>query len=256
MPQEITAKHRILYGYRGSHAHNLYVPPTEESGTDDIDFMGVVIPPIRHYMGLGNWQHKEMFIGNHDIVLYEITKFVRMLLKSNPNVLSFLWNKEDMFTEVSEFGRILIDHRHLFSSKEVYKAFKGYAYSQYQKIEKNTYQGYMGSKRKELHDKYGYDVKFAAHALRLLKMGCEFLLTGEMNVYRTTDRQQFIDIKQGKVSKEVVVWLIKENMNWLDECFQKSVLPDKIDVDKVEGLLYYILAKRFSVGERNEVPLF
>jgi len=39
----------ILYGYRGSYANNLYIPPDELMGTDDIDWMGISISPINFY---------------------------------------------------------------------------------------------------------------------------------------------------------------------------------------------------------------
>jgi 1,4-alpha-glucan branching enzyme len=56
----------------------------------------------------------------------------------------------------------------------------------------------MGEKRKAMVRKYEYDVKNAAHLIRLLRMGKEFLETGALNVFRTHDAQELIDIKQGK----------------------------------------------------------
>ena len=38
--------------------------------------------------------------------------------------------------------------------------------------------------------KYQYDVKNAAHLIRLLRMGTEFLETGRLQVYRTTDADE------------------------------------------------------------------
>ena len=45
----------ILVGLRGSEAHNLYLPPEQEMGTDDRDLMGVFVPPKSAVIGLDEW---------------------------------------------------------------------------------------------------------------------------------------------------------------------------------------------------------
>jgi hypothetical protein len=44
--------------------------------------------------------------------------------------------------------------------------------------------GYMGQKRRESVRRVGYDAKNAAHLIRLLRMGIEFLTEGTMHVER------------------------------------------------------------------------
>jgi hypothetical protein len=48
----------------------------------------------------------------------------------------------------------------------------------------------MGEKRKAMVRKYQYDVKNAAHLIRLLRMGAEFIESGNLQVYRTTDAEE------------------------------------------------------------------
>ena len=48
----------------------------------------------------------------------------------------------------------------------------------------------MGEKRKAIVRKYQYDVKNAAHLIRLLRMGIEFLETGELRVFRAMDAEE------------------------------------------------------------------
>lgn len=45
----------------------------------------------------------------------------------------------------------------------------------FRKLHKQHFSGYMGEKRKAMVRKYQYDVKNAAHLIRLLRMGAEFL---------------------------------------------------------------------------------
>lgn len=60
------------------------------------------------------------------------------------------------------------------------------------------HQAYMGEKRRNLVVKHGYDTKNAGHLIRLLRMCCEFLVDGEMRVYRTKDADELKAIKRGE----------------------------------------------------------
>src|SRR5262249_43657897 len=66
----------ILLGYRGSVAHNIYIPQQDQHGIDDKDLMGVFVAPLEHYLGFGREEVKEKFINEWDAVSYEIRKFV------------------------------------------------------------------------------------------------------------------------------------------------------------------------------------
>jgi predicted nucleotidyltransferase len=69
--------------------------------------------------------------------------------------------------------------------------------TQFRKLHWEHFSGYMGEKRKAMVRKYQYDVKNAAHLIRLLRMGIEFLRTGQLQVHRTTDADELKSIKQG-----------------------------------------------------------
>jgi len=232
--------YRIIYAYRGSIAHNMYVPPEEEMGTDDVDLMGVAIPPISYYLGLDKFEQTQIQEGKDDIIIYELTKFIRLLIKGNPNVISLLWNDPQMYLELTEEGKILIENRELFSTKWIPKAFLGYANAQMKKMFSGSYQGYMGEKRKKFLDKFGYDVKNAAHMIRLLRMCREFLITGRMNVYRE-DAEELINIKKGKWSSNKII----QEANLLTEDIKKlldvSTLPEKVNYNEINNLITNIL---------------
>ena len=67
----------------------------------------------------------------------------------------------------------------------------------FRKLHHSHFAGYMGEKRKAMVRKYQYDVKNAAHLIRLLRMGSEFIETGNLQVYRTTDADELKRIKRG-----------------------------------------------------------
>lgn len=95
------------------------------------------------------------------------------------------------------------------------------------------HQGYMGHKRRELVDRFGFDTKNSAHLIRLLRMCKEFLETGYITVERS-DAQDFIDIKKGYWSldriKEEADTLFAENR----VAFDSSPLPYTPDKSKAE----------------------
>ena len=244
----------ILCGYRGSFAQNTYIPNRDPDSIDDIDLMGVYLAPPEYYIGLGftNRTDKrynksvERFIDCWDAVSYEMRKFVRLLLKSNPNVLSLLWIKDEHYFPIipcpyKEFGKMLVDNRDIFVSKNAYEAFVGYAEEQMKKMTHFKKEGYMGEKRKNLVKKYGFDIKNAGHLIRLLKMGIEYLNDGKLNVFRTDDVDMLIDIKTGKWSLEKVKKEADILFDAAKDAYEKSPLPEKPDAEKAEELVMTII---------------
>jgi len=242
--KELFPENLILLGYRGSISHNMYLPNTDPDSIDDIDLMGVYLAPVDYYVGIKKSKEViEKVIDPWDIVSYEFKKFIFLLLKGNPNVLSLLWLKENFYIErngIYRYGASLLESRNLFVSKEVYHSFTGYAYGQLKKMTSHTKEGYMGQKRKALVDKYGYDCKNAAHCIRLLKMGIEFLVDGELRVFRE-DAPYLLDIKRGKWKLEEVKDEAKRLFALADEAYVKSPLPSQPYYIQVNKLVKSIL---------------
>ena len=221
----------------GSHSHGTYVPPDDPSGVDDEDYMAVVVPPQYAVYGLEHFDHAEMKEGSLDCVIYSWGKYIRLLLKSNPNVLGTLWlDPQDSWSEQVYPWASLVRSRHIFATKAALPAFAGYAAAQLHKMEHFAHQGYMGEKRKQIVSRYGYDTKNAAHLVRLLRMCSEFMVTGEM-VVRRPDAAEIIEIKRGgwtldrvKAEAERLFALCKENA-------AQSKLPGRPDLNAVENLL-------------------
>lgn len=228
----------VLLFRRGSESHGLFRPSTDPNSIDDRDLMGVCIPPIDYYLGLKQWTHAESIKGCWDVVLYELRKFVGLLVKQNPNVISALWLQPEDYLVISPAGQLFIDNRDLFRCRhDAFTSFMGYANSQLHKMVGGAFKGYMGDKRKKLVEKFGYDTKNAAHLIRLLHMGSEYLETGKMQVRRTWDRDMLLDIKSGG-------WSLDRVRAYAEECFsacrsaeKTSPLPESVNLDRVNALL-------------------
>jgi len=243
--------HTILLGYRGSISHGMYIAPEEEMGTDDKDIMGVIVPPKDYYLGLKYFEGIEYKKDQIDFVGYELRKYVRMLLASNPNVLCLLWLEPEHYIKQTPAGNLLIENRNIFVSKVAYKSFVGYANEQMKKMERSSnekrYEGYMGKKRKVIFDKFGYDTKQGSHLIRLLRSGIEYLETGKLNVKRK-DALELIEIKKGK-------WPLKDIKEEANLLFAKaqivrdnSKLPNLPDFGKANKLCKEIILGCFEGG--------
>jgi predicted nucleotidyltransferase len=251
----------ILLMYRGSIAHGMYVPNSDPNSIDDKDVMAVCVPALDHYFGLkqfGARGTQEIKRDEWDIVIYEAKKFISLLLKGNPNVLSALWLEEKHYLHKTKAGQLLIDNRQLFVGKHVYRSFTGYAYSQLHRMTKFVFNGYMGEKRKQLVEKFGFDTKNAAHLIRLLRMGIEFLIDGVLYVERH-DAQQLLQIKRGEWTLEQVKAEADRLFASAEQAYMNSKLPKNLDGQKINELCMAIieetLLERHELGYNNGVQL-
>jgi len=243
---EIIPSNTILLAYRGSIAHGMYVPKWHPDSIDDKDIMGVAFAPKSVYWGLESFEQKEKQKDEWDSVVYEIKKMFRLLLKQNPNVMSILWCHETHYIHIDpDFGQPIIDSREIFVSKAAYHSFIGYAYSQLKKMTHLAFEGYMGAKRKALVKQHGYDTKNAAHLIRLLRMGIEFLTDGELHVQRE-DATQLLSIKRGGWTLDKVKAEAESLFKLAHEAYVRSTLPPKPDWDKADLLLQGLVEKYLS----------
>jgi len=228
----------ILHVYRGSIAHGMYVPNSDPLSFDDKDTMAICVPPKSHYMGLkefGSRGTQEIKRNEWDIVVYEARKVMSLLKQGNPNVLSLLWVNENHIIKNTPSGKMLRERRDLFVGKHVYRPFVGYAHAQLHKMTACAFEGYMGEKRKSLVEKFGYDTKNAAHLIRLLRMGIEFLTEGELYVERH-DAAQLLEIKRGAWTLEQVKDEANRLFSRAEEAYINSTLPAQPDAEAISEL--------------------
>lgn len=237
---DIVVPGTILLAYRGSISHGMYVPSTDPNSIDDKDLIGAFVPDKRFYFGLEKLEHHEIFKGPWDCVSYEMRKLANMLLNANPNVLNLLWTDPKFFLIKEPEGEELLAARDLFVTRKAYHSFTGYAYGQMKKMTALAFQGYMGDKRKKLVEKFGYDTKNASHLIRLLKMGIEFLATGELNVMRE-DNTYLVEIKNGVYPLEYIQAEAKRLFSLSEEGLVRSKLRPVVDQSAAESLLVSML---------------
>jgi hypothetical protein len=155
-----------------------------------------------------------------------------------------LWNTPENYLYISPIAADLISYRSQFITKKFLSAVLGYAMEQRDRmLQQNAYKGYMGAKRKELVDKYGYDIKFAAHVIRLACLGIEAAIDGTAFSYRPKkERELILSIKAGEVSYYEVMRLINANLELFKRAKDKAMLPESVNFELVNDLLIGVLS--------------
>jgi len=250
-------QHALLVAKRGSEAHNTFVPDDDPHGVDDRDVLVVCVPPPPIVYGLDEkaqprrWEQVQGINGVWDVAAYELRKFVHLLCKQNPNAIATLWLRPEDYYLLTPIGAELVGARHLFRSRELfYQATIGCARAHIHRMrsgEGDPSRGFMGSKRKALREKYGYDVKDAAHTIRLLEMGIEFLSTGTMQVYRPEESATRLRaIKRGEWPLTDVLARVDALFREADRAHAASSLPEQVDLASIDAWLIGAIHRQLS----------
>lgn len=208
--RNLALENEILRGVVGSTSYGAAI-----AGQDDRDEMGVCMEPPEYVCGLSQFEHYiyrdqpegvRSQPGDLDLTIYALRKFCRLAAQGNPSVLVLLWLPTHLIK--TELGRGLLDIREAFVSREAGWRFLGYLSGQKQSL---TGQRSQKVQRPELVEKYGFDTKFAMHALRLGFEGIEYMTERRLTLpvpepYLTTLRA----VRGGQVSLEATLTLIEE----------------------------------------------
>lgn len=249
----------ILRGLMGSHSCGTATPQS------DRDLMEVVLGDEDSYLGLDWWGDqgtKEQRVLredgsiDHETTSYELKKFLRLCQGFNPNVIPLLWLEPKFYEIVSPAGQLLLDNRHLFTSKQAIHSFFGYAYAQLKKMGDPTAStGRMGAKRKELRDNFGYDTKYAYHTVRLARMLNELLASGKLKVWRgggpsagAWDQEELLAIRNGEWSYERVVTEVETLLAAARNAEHGTFLPEVPAKHEIRQLCKRILREHLSLG--------
>ena len=240
----------ILAGICGSDAHGTKLPAGHKFAADDVDTFGVSVQAEDWYLGLdgyaGNLRRLTWTTSadgdDNDHCVHDVRKFFSLLAKGNPNVHNWLWADPEDIIYSTIAGRLILLNRGLFLSRQCFTALTGYAHAQLHKMERKQYAGYMGEKRKAIVDEIGYDVKHAAHCIRLLKMGLELAKERSMATRRPPEEAAMLmEIKAG-------AWPYRRTRAYADDLFCRfrdaeklSDLPAEVDYGRINALLVQVI---------------
>jgi predicted nucleotidyltransferase len=236
--------------------------------TSDIDIYGFCVPPknvvFPHLSGkyifnydthvsrnFEQWQCHHVADKDarkeYDFCIYNISKYFRLCIDGNPNMIDSLFVPIRCVTHSTAIGNLVRERRYDFLSQKCWHSFKGYAYSQLHKMDIKNPEG----KRKKTIEKYGYDVKFAYHVVRLLNEIEQILIEGDLDLER--NREQLKSIRRGKWKVQEIRQYFQDKEKYLEELVVKTKLPYAPEYDKIRNLLFECLSIHFSEDVRPAV---
>ena len=230
------------------------------SDNSDIDVYGFAIPPkdliFPHLAGeiQGFGRQKKRFEQfqtkrsvkskdgrtKYDLAIYNIVKFFQLCMNNNPNIIDSLFVPRRCIVHTTQVGEHVRENRKMFLHKGAWHAFKGYAYGQMHKMNTKDPEG----SRKELVEKYGYDVKFAYHVVRLLNEIEQILTERDLDLER--NREQLKSIRRGEWKQNQIVEYFTIKEKFLEELYTKSDLPHSPDETAIKSLLLECLEMHYG----------
>jgi predicted nucleotidyltransferase len=243
----------IIRALVGSTLHGTGLP-----GREDTDYMGVCIEPWEAVVGLerfDQWQWRSQpegvrsGPGDIDITIYGLRKYLHLAVKGNPSILLLLFVPPEHLVVQTEWGERLQALAPAIVSKRVAGPFLGYATAQRDRL-----LGLRGGKhtnRPELIEEFGYDTKYAMHALRLAFQGQEILSTGRITLPVPAGQGSFLRaVRRGEVSFDEVVRTLDSEIDGIRNAESRSNLPDAPDMERVNGFIFQCLMSHWIGGDQ------
>lgn len=201
-----------------------------ETGDSDTDRRGIYLPPAdRHWSMLPLPEQLEN--DAEQSVYWELGKFLRLALKSDPNMLECLWSP--LVEHATDLAQELVGMREIFLSKLVYQTYSGYSISQFKRLEQ------------DLRTRNEIKWKHPMHLVRLLLSAITILREGRVPVRVESHREELMAIRAGEWSwPQINQWRL-DLQRQLDAAFAATKLPDRPDFDRADAFL--IRARRSMV---------
>jgi predicted nucleotidyltransferase len=236
--ESIARRGCVLRGVVGSTVHGLSNP-----GIDDRDEMGVCVEPPEYIAGLRPFEHWVFRTqpegvpsgpGDLDLTIYGLRKYCRIALKGSPTVLLLLFIEGEHLLERAPLGEELQALAPAFVSRRAGRAFLGYVDAQRRGLIGERH----ATRTRELSSEYGYDTKYAMHALRIAHQGQEMLSTGRITLpIESPERECLLQVRHGEIPLRGVLDRLHEQSARLEETILNSKLADEPDRDAVDRFL-------------------
>ncbi len=235
----------------------------------DIDLYGFCIPPkeivFPHLAGeipgfgtqhkrFGQWQEHHIIDASanggkgreYDFAVYSIVKYFQLCMSGRPNAIDSLFTPHDCVRHVTKIGQLVRDNRKLFLHKGLWHGYRGYAFSQLNKMSGKS----KKSKRYGMIEKHGYDLKFAYHTIRLICEIEQILTIGDIDLRR--DAELLKSIRRGEWTEERIRnWFTTKERDLEPLYISSKTVPYKPNEKAIKSLLLNCLEDHY--GSLSEI---
>jgi len=174
--------------------------------------------------------------GDLDVIIYSARKWVRLAVQGNATVLLPLFVPDEEIVTITEAGQELRENADRIASRRATERFLGYMTSQRRAM---TGESGAHTNRPELVAQFGYDCKFAMHALRLGVQGIEYLRTGRITLpIPEPELSALREVRRGEWDLPRVLAWSDELEVQLTELLETSPLPEEPDLAWVNDWLH------------------
>lgn len=227
----------------------------------DLDVYGVCIPPkeliFPHLAGeipgfgrqiqrFESWQEHHVNDPDkkveYDFAVFGIVKYFQLCMENNPNMIDSLFVPRNCVLASSQVGEFIRENRREFLHKGAWHKFKGYAYAQMSKIRNK--QNASNEKRSQSIEKFGYDIKFAYHCVRLMNEVEQILVEQDLDLQR--NREQLKSIRRGEWKLNELEAYFTNKEHALETAYANSQLPHGPDEDKIKAILMRCLEMHYG----------
>jgi predicted nucleotidyltransferase len=238
----------------GSWAYGTHRPDS------DVDLYGFCLPPLEylfpHLAGeipdFGQqlkrfkvFEVKHIIADDHreyDANIYSITWYFQLSSKCNPNMVDSLFTPQDCVVRSTKIGNMVRDRRQLFLSKAIWHTYRGFCHSQMAAIEGKKRE--PDSKRGQLIEEFGYDVKFGMHAARALLQAEDALESGDMDLRKHSDFLR--GVLKGNLTLEQLRGWVAAKEKAMEALYQTSTLPWGPDENALKQLLVDCMEEHYG----------
>lgn len=228
---------KLAYGcVVGSHAYGT------ATANSDIDVRGVFVRNA--FDILTNRDPQNLSSSTTDTVLYSFDNFVKMLANGNPNIVDMVGVGAEFRLKSSPEMQLVFDNMHLFMSKRMGRACRGFA-----------------NKQRKIFSSHTHFIKEAPvlgkammHYVRTMHNGIHMLHTGEP-VACDTDPEVLIKIRNGKYidpdtkrPNDKFFRIMDMLEDELDAALRLDILPEEPNYAEVNRLLAEVNARALGIA--------
>lgn len=237
---------------RFEYGSKLYGTSTVHS---DSDQMAIYVEDREAVTGISHAQTEEVktatpghrsSAGDTDLVRYPLRHWAALAARGNPTVIMALFAPLSLCHLYTPTIDMIRANSGAFVSHDAGRAFLGYMRNQILAL---TGARNKKTNRPELVHKYGYDTKFAYHALRLGYQGIELMTRGELSLPMDDSvRANLIAIRNGEIGQDEFLATAHRIGKKLEDAIDQNFVPEHANLPVINRVLHEVYMKEFGHG--------